>query len=219
MVRRLVKFILRKLIVRSEDRERDPVSPSVHTNSASVSESEEAEQREEDVNVEVNAQQLEVWLTSGQEFQIIDIREPYELQNGFLLNAWNIPMNSIPDELVHLSTDQRLVLACAAGMRSFQVAHYMREQGFAEAWSLDGGIADWADKGFVFPKKGKFSVGNKVLVAPHIIASMEVPTGFGRVQNVQEGNDGVVYQIGVWTSDGYKILNDITEDQLDFYRN
>ena len=45
--------------------------------------------------------------------------------------------------------DRPIVLYCAAGARSFGMAHFMRERGFSDAWSLTGGVAEWND--FAFP--------------------------------------------------------------------
>ncbi len=73
---------------------------------------------------------------------LIDIREPHELRQGHLRGAWLMPMNSIPDALALLPRDRTLALYCAAGVRSFGVAHYLREQGFDEAWSVPGGFGD-----------------------------------------------------------------------------
>ena len=61
-------------------------------------------------------------------------------------------------------------------------------------------------------------MGNRVTVAPHVIADLGVQKAYGRIQNVQEGSAGIVYQIGVWTADGYLILDDISEEQLDYFQ-
>jgi len=50
-------------------------------------------------------------------------------------------MNDIPNRLSELpSTDTRLIIYCAAGVRSFGVTHWLREQGWTDAWSLTSGF-------------------------------------------------------------------------------
>ena len=48
-------------------------------------------------------------------------------------------MNSLPD-------DAPLVVICHHGVRSYQVAAYLLNAGFAEVFSLAGGVAAWADQ-------------------------------------------------------------------------
>lgn len=71
---------------------------------------------------------------------LLDIREPGELGWGVAEGATLLPMDLVPHHLDELPRDRPIVVYCAAGARSFGVAHWLREQGFAEAWSLDGGL-------------------------------------------------------------------------------
>ena len=78
---------------------------------------------------------------------ILDIREPHETRHGTVEGAVLIPMNDVPDRLAELPTDPLIAVVCAAGMRSFGVAHYLREQGYAEAWSVPEGVGGLAEAG------------------------------------------------------------------------
>ena len=40
--------------------------------------------------------------------------------------------------------DHRLVVHCHLGVRSLQVAHWLRQSGFAQAQSMAGGIDAWS---------------------------------------------------------------------------
>ena len=92
--------------------------------------------------IEVNENDLEEWVKSDRDFILVDIREVYEIMQGHLTNALIIPMNQIPNRLESLPKDKDLVIYCAAGMRSFDVGHYLRQQGFEKAWyqPLQGAI-------------------------------------------------------------------------------
>lgn len=71
---------------------------------------------------------------------LLDIREPGELASGIAAGALCIPMDLVPHQLVRLPRDRAITVYCAAGARSWGVAHWLREQGFAGAVSLAGGI-------------------------------------------------------------------------------
>lgn len=106
--------------------------------------------------MEVEADQLRRWVDEGREVAFLDIRERYEVASGYVEGAALIPMNSVPERLDELPTDRTLIVYCAAGVRSFGVAHYLREQGIEDAWSLVGGIGAWLQQGgrHVVPERG-----------------------------------------------------------------
>ncbi len=70
---------------------------------------------------------------------LLDIREPGELAQGVAHGALCVPMDAVPHALERLRAVGPVTVYCAAGARSFGVAHWLREQG-VEAWSLVGGL-------------------------------------------------------------------------------
>jgi rhodanese-related sulfurtransferase len=70
---------------------------------------------------------------------LLDIREPGELAQGVADGALCVPMDAVPHTLERLRAVGPVTVYCAAGARSFGVAHWLREQG-VEAWSLVGGL-------------------------------------------------------------------------------
>jgi rhodanese-related sulfurtransferase len=104
---------------------------------------------EPEPDIEVDAEQLKTWVSEGQDFVLIDIREPHELQSGFADGALLLRMNDIPNRLDELpESSTRLVVYCAAGMRSYGVTHWLREQGWTDAWSLSSGLHGAVEAGF-----------------------------------------------------------------------
>lgn len=71
---------------------------------------------------------------------LLDVREPGEYASGVAEGALLIPMDLVPHQLAALPKDRPITVYCAAGARSAGVAHWLREQGFAGAVSLAGGI-------------------------------------------------------------------------------
>lgn len=72
---------------------------------------------------------------------LLDIREPGELASGVAEGAMLLPMDMVPHHLDRLPRDRAITIYCAAGVRSFGVAHWLREQGFPGAVSLVGGLS------------------------------------------------------------------------------
>lgn len=104
---------------------------------------------------EVDTDTLKAWLTEGRNVVFVDIREPYELRSGWIAGALRIPMNSVPQRLEELPQDATLAVYCAAGVRSFGVAWWLREQGFEDAWSVVGGAGACADAGGSWTTEGE----------------------------------------------------------------
>ncbi len=78
------------------------------------------------------------------DFVLIDVREPWELNVCAIPGAVSIPMRAIPARYPELSKDAELVLMCHHGVRSQQVAYFLERQGFTKLNNLAGGIAAWA---------------------------------------------------------------------------
>ena len=140
----MVRRILRRVIRGKSEAVRSPpvaVAPPPNPEPAPVDEPEEP-------MVEIETEQLREWLGDGEPLVLLDIREAHELRSGFAEGALRIRMNDVPqsvDELPEKSA--RLVVYCAAGARSFGVTHWLREQGWTDAWSLVSGFSGTVDAG------------------------------------------------------------------------
>lgn len=77
---------------------------------------------------------------------LLDVREPYEWRQMRIPGALHIPMNSVPARLDELPKERPIIVFCAHGVRSFGVAHFLRQQGW-EAFNLAGGITQWHIQG------------------------------------------------------------------------
>jgi rhodanese-related sulfurtransferase len=107
---------------------------------------------------------------------LLDIREPGELASGVAEGAMLLPMDLVPHHLDELPRDRPITVYCAAGARSFGVAHWLREQGFPQAWSLSGGVGVFhAVKVPVRPPPGMVP-GTRVKLPPDALAGA-VPVG------------------------------------------
>lgn len=82
------------------------------------------------------------------EIKLLDCREPLEYQTARLEGARLIPMREIPSRLQEVETlaseAQALVVYCHHGVRSMNVANWLRQQGVENVQSMAGGIDYWS---------------------------------------------------------------------------
>jgi len=87
----------------------------------------------------VPAENWETWVEDTGAL-ILDIREPFEWEQGTLPGATLIPMGEIPERMVELDTEQALLVVCRSGGRSHQVAMYLSANGYSKAANMAGGM-------------------------------------------------------------------------------
>ncbi len=78
------------------------------------------------------------------DLDLLDVREPYEVEICRIAGAREIPMDHIPQRIDELPRDRPLLVYCHHGMRSLHVVKYLRDRGFPLAQSVRGGIDAWA---------------------------------------------------------------------------
>ncbi len=76
--------------------------------------------------------------------QLIDVREPHELQISALPGAENIPLGTLASRLSELNSAQEIVLFCKSGGRSMRALELLASAGFKKVKNLKGGINAWA---------------------------------------------------------------------------
>lgn len=87
--------------------------------------------------------------------KLIDVREPWEFATARIEGGVLMPMGEVPARAhQELDPDERLVVVCHHGMRSMNVAVWLRNQGFDQAQSLRGGIDAWSAE--VDPKVARY---------------------------------------------------------------
>jgi rhodanese-related sulfurtransferase len=95
-------------------------------------------------NIEITPAEMKKRLDVGATFLLVDVREPWEYEVCRIDGAKLIPMGSIPQNLQALDVDEDVVCYCHHGMRSMDVAVWLRGQGVQRAKSLAGGIERWS---------------------------------------------------------------------------
>lgn len=101
-----------------------------------------------DVPLEVDCRSVKSRLDSpaAEEWLLVDCREPDEHATANISGAQLIPMSQLPERLSEIEEfrERPLIVHCHHGGRSLRVARWLREQGFAQAQSMAGGIDEWS---------------------------------------------------------------------------
>ncbi len=79
------------------------------------------------------------------DLQVVDIRNPGELEGGTIGNAVNIPTGQVPSRLNELDPTKPTVVFCAGGYRSSIAASVLRQAGFSDVSDLIGGFGAWQE--------------------------------------------------------------------------
>jgi rhodanese-related sulfurtransferase len=85
---------------------------------------------------------------------VIDVRNADEFAGGHLRDAKNIPLADLGNRIGELekSKTRTVVVVCQSGARSEKAVRQLAAAGFAEVWSLDGGVAAWQAAGLPVTK-------------------------------------------------------------------
>lgn len=90
----------------------------------------------------ITAAQFDEMRQAGQNFQLIDVREPAEYEQEHL-NGLLIPLGQLESKLELIGRDHPIVVHCQSGKRSMQAARTLLEHGFREVYNLTGGMNAW----------------------------------------------------------------------------
>jgi rhodanese-related sulfurtransferase len=95
--------------------------------------------------IDVTPERVAGWLIDDPQLQLIDVREPYEREAGYIDGSRHIELTTLPSEAATLDSERPVVFYCRVGARSTMAAQALRASGL-EAYSMDGGILRWAQE-------------------------------------------------------------------------
>lgn len=82
-------------------------------------------------------------------YYVIDVREPHEIAEGGRMGfSVNMPNSTFMDNISKVPKDKNVVLHCkSGGGRSAKLTDALREKGYDNVVSLEGGIEGWKAAG------------------------------------------------------------------------
>jgi len=94
----------------------------------------------------IDAVELKAKLDRGDNFLLLDVREPHEFQIARIPGSKLIPLGELPKHLNEFDPDAEIVVHCKSGGRSQKAVDLMKANGFRHARNMTGGITAWSDK-------------------------------------------------------------------------
>ncbi|MCF7865727.1 MAG: rhodanese-related sulfurtransferase [Candidatus Pacebacteria bacterium] len=104
-------------------------------------------------------EELKKWYESGEDFEIIDMRNDYEFKVGHFKNSINPEMDNFRDLPKVLSESEKLqqikdssekgkkvITVCTGGIRCEKASGYIIEKGFKNVYQLHGGMHKYMEK-------------------------------------------------------------------------
>src|SRR5450631_4105778 len=94
---------------------------------------------------EIGPTELQRMREAGENFILIDVREPDEHAKGTIAGAVAMPRGILERDIDQIVTDKerKIVLYCAGGFRSALAALSLKKMGFKNVVSLNGGCRGW----------------------------------------------------------------------------
>ena len=95
---------------------------------------------------EIQVEQLSTWIATKKKFQLIDVREAYEVEIAEI-GGELMPKSEIESHIHKISKTQPVVVYCRSGKRSADVIRLLQEDhGYDNLLNLAGGILAYAEK-------------------------------------------------------------------------
>lgn len=88
---------------------------------------------------EITVQELKKLQDEKANYQLIDVREPFEFQDDNL-GGELIPLGEIMNHTDRIQRDKQVIIHCRSGARSANAVKFLESQGFTNLHNLKGGI-------------------------------------------------------------------------------
>src|ERR1700694_2004418 len=79
---------------------------------------------------------------------LLDVREPWEYQQGHVPGARLIPLGELEQRVGEVARDRPGRPMCHSGQRGLPAAACLQQLGYASVSNVDGGTAAWIERGY-----------------------------------------------------------------------
>lgn len=103
---------------------------------------------------ELTVDQVRAKQDRGEKFVLIDVREESEWAKDHLPEAIYLGRGILERDIETKFPEPKteMILYCGGGFRSALAADNLQKMGYANVYSMDGGIRDWREKGLPLEK-------------------------------------------------------------------
>ena len=93
----------------------------------------------------ISPEELKGKLKNPESIQLIDVREPYEYEDGAICKE-NIPLDQMMTSVDKIVKDKPVIIYCQSGRRSSAIIYMLeKEFKFDNLYSLDGGYKAYSE--------------------------------------------------------------------------
>jgi molybdopterin/thiamine biosynthesis adenylyltransferase/rhodanese-related sulfurtransferase len=112
-------------------------------------------------------------LAAGEPIVLIDVRDPDEYRDGYIEPATNVSRGFLEFRIGSVAGDPQtpLVLYCQSGLRSMLAARALKDLGYANVVSLQGGYQKWVQSGLPVVKDVALGVDQLQRYSRHFLLS------------------------------------------------
>ena len=103
-------------------------------------------EKKENDSTRITPRELKSKLDRNEKITLIDVRERDEWEICHIEGSKLIPLGELSNRLEELDRDGLTILYCHHGMRSAHALLLLKQRGFKNLRSLQGGIAAWSDQ-------------------------------------------------------------------------
>ena len=100
----------------------------------------------DDQITEIDVHELKERMDRGDNFQLLDVRDEWEVQINSIPGAEVIPLAEIINRLDQLDSQRSYIVHCKTGGRSAKAVSLMKDVGFKSVVNLEGGINAWVEE-------------------------------------------------------------------------
>jgi adenylyltransferase/sulfurtransferase len=94
---------------------------------------------------EIEVKDVKAKLDRGDNFVLLDVREPHEYRIASIPGARLVPLGEVPKHLDEFDKNADIVIHCKSGVRSAKACGVFRQAGFQHVRNMKGGILAWSD--------------------------------------------------------------------------
>ena len=96
---------------------------------------------------EITATELKQRLDNGEDIQLIDVRESFEVAIARIPDTVHIPLGEVVNRMAEIDPNRETVVHCKGGIRSAKAIEALKRSGFTgNLINLKGGIMAWSNE-------------------------------------------------------------------------
>lgn len=100
--------------------------------------------REGESPLEISVKDTKARMDNGDDFVLIDVREPHEYEIAKIEGAVLIPLSDFEEGIKAIDKSADIIMHCKMGGRSAQAQDWMLEHGYEKVLNMTGGITSWS---------------------------------------------------------------------------